>query len=269
MRATIFTMSTPTTTHPELPPGPNGRALTELKQHIDSLSPTPTAKPVDLLPIEINYHELPPESEEQILWENGRGITFPDGRTVVVYDSKQREGLAVKITRLIKAGKFSVLRFRLSNEAAHALMRIISLKLFGTDPAAELRETRAKLAGADRSRKEWETLAHQRTERLAISDSLCTQNLSRAETAEAKLAERDSAYIALREKLDDALLKFAKDLAERDADSRRLDWFMSGNCYWAEIQSEPFGAYICKGHGPIDVRAAIDAAMAREEAQIK
>lgn len=75
---------------------------------------------------DVSYSDLPPEKEGNIHL-TGHTVKFPDGRTVSLYRDKtgSEKGNWFRITSPLADNKVSLLKFRLSDEAAFVLAALI------------------------------------------------------------------------------------------------------------------------------------------------
>lgn len=87
----------------------------------------------------VPYHELPLLEPAKIKWVNGESIAFKDGRKVSAYRGEIGDGIFFLITSPLEDGRESVLKFRLSDEAAAALAMLISNKLTAPNAPRERR----------------------------------------------------------------------------------------------------------------------------------
>ena len=84
----------------------------------------------------VPYHELPLLEPPNLKWVKGESYTFEDGRKVGAYRGEIGDGIFFKITSPLPDGRESVLKFRLSDEAAAALAILISNKLTAPNDGA-------------------------------------------------------------------------------------------------------------------------------------
>lgn len=86
--------------------------------------------------VEVPYHELPNESTEIVPLIDGEVLVKDGGRRIEAWRGEGKDGIFFRIASPLGDGRESMLKFRLTDEAAFALSQLIIRKVDGTAKAA-------------------------------------------------------------------------------------------------------------------------------------